>query len=397
MPKLLCLLLILLVPISLFAQTQTLGDDHLGLLSKHYHPVAAGKAHKAGDALGVLDWTFGQRIGNLRAFLREAKVSSARIHLLNTTCVRNQTCGAYEIVNGFNISSLDLAIRRLDPRILGPVKKRTKLYHDFFTYEFPGVKPLISPALEHNLSKEAWRVLADTVKQVWPAVQLVNSAMDGKGERYRGAWIEDHGNTGLTPGADIISTDGVEIMDINSMKYVNDTSHSRIAFRWSRRNNCRAQGNFVDPRERKSCLTKEEAEQETHVTDKVPEAPSKTFNCGSGDWPFSKAEIWKPLSEDKGTGDPRANLPVLITGKFGPGTVTLVTASGAVVGLLGYYGKFTDGRNRYYSGFGSGSGATGFQFQHKAVGTSESPWTWAKQGNKCIGPFIPGRRQGDYR
>lgn len=411
MSKLLCLLLIIFLPSCFSAQTstqistptliqtppQTLGDDHLALLSKHYHPVASGQMHKNGDAIGVLDWTFGQRIGNLRAFAREAVISSARIHLINGVCVRNMNCGEYEVGYRYNMSGFNQLVLNRNPKVIAHVKKRVKLYHDFFTYEFPGIKPLISPILEHNLTKEAWRILADTVKNEWPEVQLVNSAMNGQGERYRGAWVEDHGNSGLTPGADIISTDGTEIMDINSMKYVSDTSHSRIAFRWSRRNNCRAQGSFVDPRDRKSCLTKREAEQQTHVTDKIPEGNPKTFNCRSGDWAFTQAEIWKPLSEDKGTGDSRANLPVLITGKFGTGTVTLVDFRGNTVGHLGYYGKFTDGRLRFYSGFGSGSRETGFQFQNKSVGTSGANFTWARQGNKCIGPFIAGRRQGNYR
>lgn len=396
MPKLLCLWLIFL-PSLLFAQTQTLGDDHLGLLSRSYHPVAAGQMHKDGDAIGLLDWTFGQRIGNLRAFAREAVISSARIHLINGVCIRNQNCGEYEVGYRYTLSGFNQLVLNRNPKVILHIKKRVKLYRDFFTYEFPSIKPLISPILEHNLTKEAWRILADTVKSEWPEVQLVNNAMNDQGERYRGAWVEDHGNSGLIQGADIVSTDGVEIMDINSIKYVNDTNRSRIAFRWSRRNNCRAQGNFVDPRARKDCLTKREAEQQTHVTDKLPEAPRKTFNCGSGDWAFSNAEIWKPLSEDKGTGDERANLPVLITGKFGSGTVTLVDFRGNTIGKLGYYGKFTDGRLRFYSGYGAGSGSTGFQFQNKAMDTSGSPYTWAKQGSKCIGPFAAGRRQGDYR
>ena len=46
---------------------------------------------------------------------------------------------------------------------------------------------MVSPALEHQLSTEAWRILANETRSVWPGVQLVNSPYLGVvGERYLG-------------------------------------------------------------------------------------------------------------------------------------------------------------------------------------------------------------------
>lgn len=370
------------------------GDDHLALLSSHYKVSEVCQHHKDGEALGILDWTFGESLSNLRKFFACAKVGVIRVHLINNTCIRNKSCGKYEIGYGYTLDSFNNAILNKDAKIKNFVQSRTQVYKTWRTTEQPYQDIAISPILEGNETDAAYEILADWVKEVWPEVQLANNKMDNNGKSYRGAWIECHGKS-LPSNCDIISTDGQEIMDIDSVKYIKQNSGKKIKFRWSRVNNCRDQGPLLDPRKRTNCATGREAEQQVHVTDIIGNAPTRTFSCSTK--PFDKNDIWKPLSEDKGTNDERANLPVIIPSDLPDGTVTLTTRSGQIAGTLGYYGHFTDGRPRSYSGYPGGSKITGYEFQKAAERISGSSYVWAKRGSKCVGPFIPGRRQGDFR
>jgi len=374
---------------------RTLCDDHLALLHSKYDAKGAAAVHIAGNCIGVLDYTFSASIANLRTFLSNADVSAVRIHIINNTCVRNRNCGKYEIGYGYTLASLNSAILKKDSKILNFLKERVALYKKFFQSEFPNTPVYISPILEHNLSKEAWRILADTTHDVW-LVGLVNNPMGGvAGEVYREARLEDHGNKNLSKTSVFVSTDGVEIMDIDSVKYANDTASKKQTHRWSRRNNCRDQGPWKDPRARTSCLTAREAAQQVHVTDIVPKAPKPTFSCKFSAW--NSSNIWKPLAEDKGTPDARKNLPVAIPSGMQHKNLDLVAINGKKVGSLGYYGKFSDGRPRMYSGYSGGSKKTGYEFEQEAVRLSGHRYVYAKQGNICKGPLLPGRRQGDFR
>lgn len=378
------------------------GDDHLALQHPKYDVIGAAVAHPPGDAIGFLDYTFGTAVQPVRDYLHFAQVSWVRMHLMNNTCVRNKNCGKYEPLYGYTLASLEAAIARKDPKILGFVRDRTLLWKTFFQTDFPYVGVAVSPILEHNLKQSTWNILAQVVKDNWPGVAISNSSMASTTSNDDLIWVEQHGNTGLRANSKIISTDGIEIMDIDSMKYKKDASRAFLRFRWSRRNNCRDQGDFDDPRRRTNCLKGKESEQQAAVYDEPGPIPKRIFACNNekdanGNDIFSIKNIWKPLSEDKGTGDQRANLPVFIPSGFKHANAELVTYDGRRVGTLGYYGKYSDGRPRLYSGYPGGSKKTGREFQKAAHISSGYPWVWAKQGSVCRGPFLPGRRQGSYR
>ena len=127
-----------------------------------------------------------------------------------------------------------------------------------------------------------------------------------------------------------------------------------------------------------------------HITDFRGSAPSSTLKCTA----LKSPSVWKPLAEDKGTGDIRANLPVAVVA-LSPKDVTVSDYRGRSVGVLKYYGNYQGKLNRYYCG--TGAKLSGYQFEKKAVKMSESPWTYLIQGKRCIGPFIGGRRGGAYR
>lgn len=361
-----------------------IGHDTLAIL----HPEFSDHNQlPKNTALGVLHWTFGSDTSRLRSYLNRVEPQTVRVHLINTTCVRNQNCGTYEIGYGYTIKTFDSAVRNKKKDILTFVSQATKVYEEL-SAKYPDTRFLISPALEHNLSQKAWRVLADTVLEVWPTVRLVNSPLDtSRGERYRGAWLEGHGPYSSTE-VEINSLDGVDATDIAIGSWLKRFNKIKVLYVWSRSYNCRNQGPFEDPRKRDSCPTRATSELLAHITDYRGVAPRHPppGTCTTIS-PFKSPSIWKPLAEDKGTGDPRANLPVLIF----PGTKTKVEVlgvDGSSKGYLGYYGPYQASNNRYYSGQ-IGSGKSGYEFS--------KGYAWLRQGRKCKGPLITGRRQGAFR
>lgn len=389
----LVIIFLLCLPSASLAQA-LIGQDYLGLLSTKFPHAEVKHVLPKGMPIGVLDITFGSEISLLDSIVSNNTPKYLRVHFLNNTCVRNRNCGTYEPLYGYTLSSLEAAILRKDAKILDPLKRRVRLYKSLAERHLE-TKFLPSPILEHNLKNPAWRILADAVLEVWPNAQLVNSPMRGvAAESYKGAWVEKHGSPAERSGK-TYSLDGSDASDINIGAWVRDTKGAIISFTWTRSYNLRTQGDtWVDPRDRTAASTRRILEEMLHITDAAPAKPTPTFRCSFK--PFDNTFIWKPLSEDKGTGDVRANYPVLIAKPLAKPAV-LVDYKGRAVAKLGYYGKYIDGRNRYYSKYTGGSGLGGYQIQQKALAQSGSPYTYYKVGNTCYGPILTGRRQGSYR
>lgn len=228
-----------------------MGQDLLGLLSPHFDVKGAINVLKDNTSIGLLDNTFGAKTDNLSAYLDRKHPSLVRVHLINAVCIRNSNCGRYEIGFGYTSKSFNAALIRRAPKLLNYVRARTAVYRELaFEYGRPFK---ISPALEHDLSKEAWRVLANTVLEAWPGVPLVNNPNAGVSvERYRGASIERHG---AAPRGEIQgnSLDGDDALIIQYSKWLATTKGLEYRYSWTISYNCRKSGIFIDPRKRINC------------------------------------------------------------------------------------------------------------------------------------------------
>ena len=373
--------------------TGLIGQDHLALQQPNYKPRIASRVLGQGTPVGSLDYTFSADISPVRDLLSRLSPNYYRVHLIDTVCVRNRNCGPYSIVAGYTIQSLDAAIKAHNPKILKFVSDRTLVYKNLFK-DFPDTTPLISPALEHNLSIQSYRILADEVLSVWRKVQLVNNGMSGTTvERYRGAYLEDHGYNPRYD-AELTSLDGTDATDISIAKWLKRTENKLIRFVWTRGYNCRTQGEFVDPRKRTACSNEVQLELMADITEKYLPRPSYTGSGCNNILSFESPSISKPLAEDKGTGDPRANLPVVITKPVAP-FIDVRASNGITVAIFGKYkDNFIDGRPRYYSGYSPGTKLDGWTILEKAKATAGNPYVWYRIGNTCYGPLLTGRRQG---
>src|SRR6187402_2560827 len=82
-----------------------LGHDFLALSHKDFPYAKAAEYIGRDSPLGVLDWTFGSSLTHFNYLIDTASPSYARIHLLDTVCVRNKNCGSYSILSGYTVAS----------------------------------------------------------------------------------------------------------------------------------------------------------------------------------------------------------------------------------------------------------------------------------------------------
>lgn len=372
------------------SQSRVFGQDTLALQHKDFDSAKFIQHLSHGSAAGALINTFGTEISPFTRILGSGKLKYLRIHLINGSCIANQNCGPYEIGYRYNLKTFEAALLKKEPKIVNYLASNTRAFCEL-QRAYPATKILISPVVEHRLGAAAYRVAADIIFRACPIIQLVNNPVTGKGEKYRGSWMESHSTAVV--GADIYSFDGVDATDSDIRKWVDSTSRAKIAYVWSRVYNCRHQGNWEDPRRRTACPRERDFELLSHLTDSRPARPSGIPGCQS----FKAPNTWKPLSEDKGTGDPRANLPVLLA-NLGKGNTQIFASNGNPIGVLRVFAPTTStGLGRYYSGLPGALNLSGYEIEKKAVKVSGSPWVYAKQGSRCVGPYIPGMRQGSYR
>ena len=235
--------------------TRVVGYDYLAAQHKLFNAKKAIEFIPNNSALGTLDVTFGDSITPIRDLLNSRKFIFYRVHLINGPGLRNGVAAQNEITYGYNVSSFNSAVVARNPRIINYVKRRTIIYKNLQEKEFVDIKFAVSPMLEHNLSTAAYRVLADTVKSVWPSIQLVNNKLEGDGETYLGSWREHHGQN-PRDNVQISSLDGEDGTDINVPKWLQETAAEKYTFMWSRSYNCRDQAdNFTPPLLRKARLS----------------------------------------------------------------------------------------------------------------------------------------------
>lgn len=389
------ILVLLLVTRTILAEPIN-GQDYLAIQHKRFKAHIAAQHLVPGEATGNLDWTFGESLEPVEKLLKTSP-KYHRVHFINGACIRGGNCGKYEPGYGYGINSWDKAVRKKNPKILAHLQSRARLYRDLCA-RYPNTDCLASPELEHNLSREAFRVLADNILLVWPQVQLVNSPVGGIPiERYKGAWIERHG-TRPQSDADIVSTDGVEASDMDSVAFMKRTNTSRmkIRFVWSRVYNCRSNGPFIDPRKRNSCPTAGNLQELAHLLDDRGQPPKDAVPSGcKGVRPFKAPWLLKPMAEDTGSSDIRANKPVILMAPKSK-KLLVIASNGEEIGFLPIFPDSNPHQlERYYSGLGSN--VNGYQFELRAKAKTGSPYTWLKIKSTCYGPVVFGRRNNVYR
>jgi hypothetical protein len=201
-----------------------------------------------GSALGVLLDTFGEDRSRITQALSSGKFTSFRIHLANGPGLRNGQLGGYENLSGLTIRSFESKILNNDQTLLKTFVERAKFVNDLAT-RFPSIKCFLSPVLEHNLSSESFSKLAEITRQAAPSCLIVNNPVSGwKYQLAQGQFLEVHGLDKTPLSQYIASQDGYFG---SKESFLNHHQAAFIKFIWRLGFNCRAEGEFIDPRARK--------------------------------------------------------------------------------------------------------------------------------------------------
>lgn len=251
---LLAILLILCGSSKGFGQVN--GHDILGLQSKHFSAKEATKAFHSSTALGILDYTFNPGLTNIIRILDTGRISVLRVHLINGSCIRRNTCGKYYRFRFYTKKTFNKAVLSNSPTVRHYLRWRTKIYCKLLTI-YPHLKLLLSPAIEHNLSRAAWLKAAQIIKNTCQVARLVNNPEFFFNANAFGAWDEYHGTENIPATAKIVSTDGFDIKEINKKYFLSRTKKVRVRLAWEAGYNCLSSSSltvkFIDPRDRNKC------------------------------------------------------------------------------------------------------------------------------------------------
>lgn len=373
------------------------GQDTLGIGQKNFQVQKFIAANPHAGVVTTLDKTFSDSIDAFAAAVKAIHPRYAEVKLINGSCHSDHNCGSYEYAAKLDMTGLCSLAGKKDAGLKIYLQGRVKVYEDIKA-ESPQTNFIYSPINEHGCSIAQFRILADWILEVAPSAQLANSPLGGIAiEDYRGSWRERHGNKNIGD-AIILSTDGVDITQINVAALIAGAKKAKIFEAWGSPLNCRPKA-WEDPRIRTACGIQKYYELMAHIWDSVPALSTHPVFSGKQceqKSKFAAPDIWKAAGEYEGPTDKRSLLPVLITKYFLPGQpVNVLAADGTLLGYLGYFSTYLKLGWRWYMG-AIGSGLSGWDLESAAVAATGSPFVWLQQGKKCKGPFVPEQRQGSY-
>lgn len=342
------------------------GQDILGLARQNVQMIKNN--WYPGECLGVLQSTFGNVIPNVKTIVEFVYVPAVRWHL--SFCNHNNQCQPNEC----------------KPTDLKCIASKAKAINAFHA-DHPYTECYISPRLEYNERNcslvNKW---FNTVENAAPLCNLVASPLPGACVP-KNVLIEKHGNN---PGeADIVSNDGANIFDSDSVKYA---KLGRVMnMKWTYRDNLRLsseKGAALPPMKRplSNRLGVQDLQQMQLL--KFPLDPMPVPDFCAKFRSLKGGEVFKNHAEDYSIhGDSRSNKPLLIYSRK-VANIPIFNSTGSKISCMKYYGPY-EKLHRHY--VGSCSGDHAMDLFEKA-----GHWIYIKEGNTCIGlPSI--RRWGTFR
>jgi hypothetical protein len=229
-----------------------LGFDHLALLSPHYNLEKVIDSLPKDSAVGFLWRSFGTDLDRARRVLGSGKVKIVRVHLLNGAGLRNGQLAPYESLYGMTLTEFRKKIQKRDRELLDLISSEARVSCQRLALEFPDIRVLCSPVLEHNLSKREFELIREVVANAAPAAETVNNPVSQLAPKVEGSLHELHGYPGRS--AELVSLDGAEpLKGETPASYAQKNKTAQVAFWWEQSMNCRTPGSFIPPRERTKC------------------------------------------------------------------------------------------------------------------------------------------------
>lgn len=219
------------------------------------------------------------------------------------------------------------------PASLAIVKQQVKIWARL--QDEAGKKIYFSPSCEYDKStpKSLVKQWIATIR----AAGLTPVLTPMGGPVVPGVLIEKHGDK--VTGSQCFSTDGQSAVDCDFAKLIKLNSTAEYGLAWIPRYNCSVAGANPPPAQRVHAPSV----RDIRMVDALFDA------CTYGD--LTGKQLYKLAAEDKGTGDPRANKPLLIL-KEKAEFAAILDSKGGLLCKFPYYDTYLNDGHRYYSGSG---------------------------------------------
>lgn len=358
-----------------------IGQDYLGIMSLYWNVEAMKQALATLTGpipTGSLLDSFGLSEANHLALFQTGKTHKHRVHLLNSTCVTNNNCGNGDKLRGYSWGALENEAKTNGSRLNVMLCQQANRVRNWAA-QFPNIEFVISPLLEHHLSRTAATNVFNNLRAcVGPSYRFADSHQQAYAD-IPGTIREQHGSRAIAP---INSLDGNSVEDQNVVGYITQNSGAEFTYLWARSYNCRLEtGNFIQPNLRKECPTADQ-----FLWYLLLQAPPDPVPAQRPAWcpvarPLIAPALWKTAAENYGTGEVRSNKPVYIN-RSRQAQTSLYASNGILVGYLRFYGSYsTAGYFRSY--LGTGSGHTARTLAEKARQVSGSSWIYIQEPGAC--------------
>jgi len=246
-----------------------------------------------------------------------------------------------------------------------PKIKKLAAQYQKLANKYPGADIRLSPFCEHNLNNPDKYL--DITQIAAPNCTIVNTPWKGA---FSKKYINEiHGDHAKPQGRYMFSFDGTECTNADVESYKAKHADAEAFFMWSARFNLKWSMKDTTPRPQRK------AKPSTDYINSIVYLFGK-----KGTYNLDKNTLLKSHSEKHEATDFKGDKMLLIT----PQKVDALTLkkNGKVIGKLKYYGKFEDGRHRYYAP----------QMAYK-YGSDVEVWA----GNKRLGIVNCGFRSAPYR
>lgn len=329
--------------------------DFLGLAHPNWKLQPTLDAFPQGFAIGCFADTFGNPIPKLRQFFDSGKVSAFRLQAWWD--------------NAHKIAPL------------AHLKKELPKWESL-AKQYPHIPFYISHSCEYSEQnrKEVIRRVS-LVQNLCPSCKIVQTPMHSPVVPGVG-FVEYHGSKAKAKAGEIASTDGNEICQMDSLKWMQSNAAGELVFGWNAEFNGRNAHTTEPPMQRDSFPNGKYVK--TTVAQMMPKGviPVPAFDARA----FKGDELYKVMAEDQ-KNDSRSNKPVIMLAKKVP-QIDLVTFDNKVVTSFKLFPDSNPHKlERYYS-----SGLWGYEIAQRAFDLSGSEFVWIKAAREFVQGLHPSFR-----
>lgn len=239
----------------ILVSTETRADpglSYLALCQRTWPCATALSAFNNTDTIrvGWIEGTFGRTCSCANTLLQDPRPKVIRVHLANGSCLRQGTCGRYEVFYRQTVASANRRIKQGNRLLLGRFTAEAKRLAKRLKVSSGPLTCYVSPVLESDLDQVANAKLAAIAAKYLPGCRLVDNPRSGACRP--GVVCETHGLFPRLSAPCIADLDGATVSDSDKADFLQRTSSCDISFIWTPEMNCNNSSTLsrIDPRNR---------------------------------------------------------------------------------------------------------------------------------------------------